>query len=407
MPRHNIPAVQDKELVGESLFAGSWTRVSKWAARVTVLAVLALGTIGYVSLNKTVVVDVDGHLTEANFMGLSVKDALRSVDVTLEQGDLVVPALKTRVANGDYVSVRTQKQLDVEIDGELETLTTTAVTVGDVLAELGTRGQSAETSASRGSVLGRDLLKIKTAKTITVEIDGGSLEHTTYLPTVRDALLDLDVILEEGDSTSAELDETLVDGQQIVVSRAGTDRDTVTETLAFETVEKEDPYLVKGEKVVLQKGRTGKSVTTYDITTMDGKESERVVLARSILVEPKDEILGIGTLDISDPANKILSPSEARALGKSMVLNRGWEETEFKCLDKLWTKESNWRVQAENSSSGAYGIPQSYPGTKMATVGADWRTNAKTQITWGLNYVAGRYGTPCSAWGHSQNTGWY
>ena len=64
-------------------------------------------------------------------------------------------------------------------------------------------------------------------------------------------------------------------------------------------------------------------------------------------------------------------------------------------------------MNAYNASSGAYGIPQALPGSKMATAGADWETNAATQIEWGLGYVQGRYGTPCGAWAHSQDVGWY
>jgi SLT domain-containing protein len=90
-----------------------------------------------------------------------------------------------------------------------------------------------------------------------------------------------------------------------------------------------------------------------------------------------------------------------------MVLARGWDQQEFACLDSLWTKESNWRVNAANSHTGAYGIPQALPGTKMASAGADWRTNPSTQIAWGLGYIANRYGTPCAAWAHSQAQGWY
>jgi hypothetical protein len=74
---------------------------------------------------------------------------------------------------------------------------------------------------------------------------------------------------------------------------------------------------------------------------------------------------------------------------------------------QLWNKESGWRVDAENRSSGAYGIPQALPGSKMASIAADWRTNPATQITWGLNYVAGRYSTPCGAWSSFQAKGWY
>ncbi len=85
----------------------------------------------------------------------------------------------------------------------------------------------------------------------------------------------------------------------------------------------------------------------------------------------------------------------------------GWGSDQFRCLDFLWTRESGWRADAYNASSGAYGIPQSLPGSKMASAGADWRTNAATQIDWGLGYIDARYGSPCAAWAHSEATNWY
>ena len=100
-------------------------------------------------------------------------------------------------------------------------------------------------------------------------------------------------------------------------------------------------------------------------------------------------------------------PGSAQAYAAGAVAARGWSSSEFDCLVALWNKESGWRVNAYNASSGAYGIPQSLPGSKMATAGADWETNAATQIEWGLGYVTNRYGAPCGAWAHSQDVGWY
>ncbi|MFD4420214.1 lytic transglycosylase domain-containing protein [Agromyces sp. NPDC058484] len=100
-------------------------------------------------------------------------------------------------------------------------------------------------------------------------------------------------------------------------------------------------------------------------------------------------------------------PGSAQAYAADAVAARGWGSTEFDCLVALWSKESGWRVNAYNASSGAYGIPQALPGSKMATAGADWETNPATQIEWGLGYVQGRYDTPCGAWAHSQDVGWY
>ncbi len=96
-----------------------------------------------------------------------------------------------------------------------------------------------------------------------------------------------------------------------------------------------------------------------------------------------------------------------KAVAKLLAADRGWTGSQFTCLDLLWTRESNWNYRATNASSGAYGIPQALPGSKMGTVASDWTTNPVTQIKWGLGYIAGRYGTPCGAWAHSQATGWY
>ena len=101
------------------------------------------------------------------------------------------------------------------------------------------------------------------------------------------------------------------------------------------------------------------------------------------------------------------SPADAQATARAMLGNYGWGDDQFGCLVSLWNKESGWNYQAYNRSSGAYGIPQALPGSKMGSAGADWQTNPATQIAWGLGYISGRYGTPCGAWGHSQSTGWY
>ncbi len=99
--------------------------------------------------------------------------------------------------------------------------------------------------------------------------------------------------------------------------------------------------------------------------------------------------------------------SDPRAAAQAMLADYGWADSQFSCLDKLWFKESKWSYTATNRSSGAYGIPQALPGSKMSSVAADWRTNPVTQITWGLQYIRNVYGSPCSAWSHSQSSNWY
>ena len=95
-----------------------------------------------------------------------------------------------------------------------------------------------------------------------------------------------------------------------------------------------------------------------------------------------------------------------QALAAKMAAARGWTGVQWQCLDDVWTHESGWAVAAQNAS-GAYGIPQATPGSKMASAGADWRTNPATQIAWGLGYIADAYGNPCGAWSFWELHFWY
>jgi hypothetical protein len=107
------------------------------------------------------------------------------------------------------------------------------------------------------------------------------------------------------------------------------------------------------------------------------------------------------------PTPADVDPGTNRALGYQYLIDFGFGSDQWPYLDALWTRESGWDHLAENPRSGAYGIPQSLPGTKMAVVGDDWRTNPDTQIRWGLAYIAARYGIPQRAWEHSERVGWY
>jgi hypothetical protein len=107
------------------------------------------------------------------------------------------------------------------------------------------------------------------------------------------------------------------------------------------------------------------------------------------------------------PPGSTPSPGSNKATAKQMLAAFGFGQDQWGCLERLWQKESGWNERAMNRYSGAYGIPQALPGSKMASAGSDWQINAATQIKWGLGYIKGRYGSPCAAWGHSQSRGWY
>ena len=102
------------------------------------------------------------------------------------------------------------------------------------------------------------------------------------------------------------------------------------------------------------------------------------------------------------------TPLGAKKVAKSILLDEyGFSEKEYKCLNSLWTKESNWNYKARNKNSGAHGIPQALPASKMNVISTDWRTNPVTQIRWGLRYISIRYETPCKALAKHKRSNYY
>ncbi|MDO8106785.1 ubiquitin-like domain-containing protein [Isoptericola sp. b441] len=368
-----------------------------------VLAAVVAGTTGFTTLHKQVLVQVDGHTVAVTGFGRTVGDVLAGGHIAVADGDAVVPGLDQAVGNGDTIVVEHGQQVHVEVDGQRRTLWTTARTVGGVVDELGLR--DARASALRSSAVGRGVLRVSTPKDVRVAVDGATHEVHTAASTVREVLADAGVVLGAHDLVSVPLDTTVVDGLVVMVTRVTTEVRTRTVTVPFSTVKQDDASIMQGTQVVASAGSEGREVETYEAYLVGGAEVGRTVLTRSVLATPVDRVIKVGTKQL--PQVAAVAPGTARAIGLQLVLARGWSQQEFACLDSLWTRESNWRVDAHNVSSGAYGIPQALPGSKMGSVGADWRTNPATQITWGLNYIAGRYGTPCAAWAFSNAHHWY
>ena len=155
------------------------------------------------------------------------------------------------------------------------------------------------------------------------------------------------------------------------------------------------------------------------------KVSDRSGAATLSAVDLGDRTLSVSRSDLrtaADPAKKArldqrsggqvtqtedLSSQDPRTIAKALLPQFGFGADQFSCLDSIYNNESGWNVHADNPTSSAYGIPQALPGAKMASAGPNWQNDAATQIKWGLGYIKGRYGSPCSAWGFKQAHGWY
>lgn len=286
--------------------------------------------------------------------------------------------------------------------------------------------QDARSALSQAATRNFERPPVTDPLTVTVT-DAGAEQVTTTAGTVREVLLERGVILGERDFVTPDLSAPLTAGATIVITRPA--ETTVTETVEIpapaSTVT--DPARFEGTETVLQQGVPGTQTTLYTVVTdAAGTELSRALLLTTTSAAPVEHVVALGT-KVKPPApvpaapaavapstpgapaaaSKPAEPGSNRAIAQDLAAGRGWGADQFVCLDSLWTKESRWDDTAENRSSGAYGIPQALPGSKMASAGADWRTNPATQITWGLGYIAGRYGDPCGAWDHSKARGWY
>ena len=139
-----------------------------------------------------------------------------------------------------------------------------------------------------------------------------------------------------------------------------------------------------------------------------GQQSSATLVQQAYQVRPTETRDAIARWQAArQRAARKAASGSPQQVAQAMLGSFGWPTSQFSCLDPLWEHESGWSVTAYNPGSGAYGIPQALPGSRMASAGPHWQTNAVTQITWGLEYIKGTYGSPCGAWAHEQATGWY
>lgn len=182
--------------------------------------------------------------------------------------------------------------------------------------------------------------------------------------------------------------------------------------IPFETITKEATGSgTEQRNEVVREGKNGLKEVTYKVKYQNEVEIEKTLLSEVVIKEPVSKIVQVQKVTSRGSTERVTiakgSAGDAQAYARQRCADYGWSEQDFNCLVKLWNRESKWNVSAYNRSSGAYGIPQALPGSKMASAGSDYKTNYKTQVNWGLNYIKSRYGSPTSAWNHSQRKGWY
>jgi hypothetical protein len=193
-----------------------------------------------------------------------------------------------------------------------------------------------------------------------------------------------------------------------MLASAGIALVTVTDPYAGATAAPfyEKPVLVKASGVQRYKIDGGYVVIDVKRDAFKSVEAPKAVpVAKAAVVATGGAASGSGGGGASSSAASYTTPvGTAQTYAAKAVAGRGWAPSEFSV--SLWNRESGWNTHAANPS-GAYGIPQALPGSKMATAGGDWQNSYQTQIDWGLGYISGSYGSPCGAWAHSNAYNWY
>ena len=445
----SIPSINsESEAVAPQAATSKLRRRWPFVAGLAAVAIVGSGSVAFAEAQKTVTLDVDGTSKTITTYSGSVEGMLESQGVRLGERDVVAPGTDAKLSDGDQIVVRYARQVTMT-DGDAERDVWVTVTdAGEALSTLAERGGDVSLVASRSGDRASLPLRLNDDGPVAVVADGSARVVEDHAASVDTVLDDAKVELDKADRVSIVPVATLAEDKAIdsksakAAEKAGADvaiqvqrvesKNVTKKTdLDFDTktVQDDDRFADKGN-LVRTEGEQGERTRVVLVRTVDGEIVYRKEISDKVTKKPVDRVIVEGTKErpvveeaaveptttggsqaaepkvASEPSAPVPSGS-VKQIAQEMAAARGWTGQEWTCLDLLWERESGWNYQAANPSSGAYGIPQALPGSKMGSAGSDWATNPSTQIEWGLGYIGDRYGTPCGAWGHSESVGWY
>lgn len=339
-----------------------------------------------------------GLLTKAT----TVRAALEEVKIPFNENDLVEPGLDEELVATSYdVNIYRARPVTV-VDGAVRKKIMSAYrTPAQIVAHAGMELQREDSTKMSLPVGGAPELTITRATPFTLVLYGKQTAVYTQTKTVGAFLKEKAITLGENDRLSVEESEPITAGMVVDLWREGMQTITVDEEVAYEVEQIRDVDRDPGYKEVRTVGVKGARTVTYEIVIRNGSEASRKEINAVTTKEPVKEVVVVG-------ARRPQCANDAaanRALGHQMMLAAGFGEDQWQYLDKLWTHESGWiECKANYAGSGAYGIPQALPGSKM---GAGWQNDPEVQIRWGLGYIRGRYGNPEGAYNHWRAKNWY
>jgi uncharacterized protein YabE (DUF348 family) len=345
-----------------------------------VLLGLVGGLLAYAVAQKSVTLLVDGQAREVGTYAATVGEVLEDEGVPADEHDVVLPAPDEGLTDGDTVVLNRARPLQLTVDGVDREVFVTALSVDEALAQLGYRGDDLVLSASRSERVplhGMELT-ITRPKDVVLIADGEKRVVSTTAATAGDLLAEQGIALSATDKTSLFPEQVLLDQMTLQVFRVTVAQKSVTKPIPFETVEVDDPSAYEGEETVVQAGRAGQKVTTYRITSVDGKVSGREELNSKVTREPVTEKVEVGTKE---------RPAAPKVADGSV-----W--------DRLAQCEAggNWSI---NTGNGYYGGLQFNPGTWRAYGGQGLpHQNSREQQIAIAQKVVNASGGSYRAWPH-------
>ncbi|NMN00489.1 G5 domain-containing protein [Bifidobacterium sp. DSM 109958] len=259
---------------------------------------------------------------------------------------------------------------------------------------------------------------------VTVSINGDSrIVLGENFTTVKSVLEAGNITLEPTDTVTPALDQPVDESTTITITRADATIETSDEEIPFNTVEKQDDTLAEGTTKVETEGVNGVVESTNLVTRNGSTVVSTSTIAKYVKTAPVDKVVLVGTKKAaakstgSSSSNSGSSSSasigttapvgEMQQWAHDYLLSNGYSESDFTATVFIISHESGWQVNSSNPSSGAYGLPQALPGSKMAAFGDDWRTNYQTQLKWFFNYCNSRYGSIQGAYSFWLSHKWY
>ncbi len=380
---------------------------------VALLLLFFIALIGWVQIGSTTIgptdsrvvhVYVDGEGRTLPTRANTVNDLLQRLNIEIFDGDIVEPELNTEIVDDDFtVNIYRARLVTVVDEGSRKTVITAQQSPRAIARDAGIEFHPediVEVSAPEDIITEGFLaerVSIMRAKEVRVNLYGEPVTIRTHATTVGELLAERDIEYSE-DSVFPEPTALLADTETVFITEVGRQIRVVEEAIAQAEDFVDDPNLEAGETEVREEGRPGKKVVIYDVNEAG---EARNALREVVISRPVNRVVARGIRVV------ITNPTDNVKIGEQIAASRGFTGGEWYCLYQLWQRESGWSSTAGNPVTGAYGIPQSLPGEKMATAGADWRTNPRTQINWGLGYIEGRYGSPCGAWNFFLANNWY